>query len=108
MLVSFFMSFDRYEVHNTARSDLFLILGMFSYFIFLKFTFAVKELLPCGGFFVDFDLAGLKMHPGACTYGRISISPVHFLFQTAVSCPGCQLISIPPMHFVLQTEAEFS
>jgi hypothetical protein len=27
--------------------------------------FAEKELLPFRGFFVDFDLAGLKIHPGA-------------------------------------------
>jgi hypothetical protein len=28
---------------------------------------------------------------------------MHFVFQTAVSCGGSQLISIPPMHFVFQT-----
>jgi hypothetical protein len=28
-------------------------------------TIGIKELLPFGGFFVDFALAGMKMRPGA-------------------------------------------
>jgi hypothetical protein len=30
----------------------------------------------------------------------VSILPIHFVFQTAVSCGENQLISIPPMHVV--------
>jgi hypothetical protein len=84
-------------------------------------------LLPFGGFFVDFDLAGLKMHPGAGIPQQNFLSSDAFCISNCrklqrkstdfhssdafcisncckfVSCGGSQLISIPPMQFVFQT-----
>jgi hypothetical protein len=46
-------------------------------------TFAVKELLLFGGFFIDFDLARLKRHPGA------GIPQQNFHSSDAFCIPNC-------------------
>jgi hypothetical protein len=54
----------------------------------------IDELLPFGGFFVHFDLAGLNLRPGAGSGIplRNILSFEAFLFQPAVRCGGSQLI----------------
>jgi hypothetical protein len=65
----FFISLDRFEGHNRARSGLFFILMMFSCLNFQKLCLGGKdpsqkgilELLPSGGFFVR-GLPKLSLH----------------------------------------------
>jgi hypothetical protein len=60
-------------------------------------------LLPFGRFFFYFDLAGLKMHPEVGIKRQNFHSSDAFVFQTDEMWGGSQLISISPMHFVFQT-----
>jgi hypothetical protein len=48
----------------------------------------IKELLPFGGFFVDFDLAGLNLQP------RAGISQQNFHSSNAFCIPNCCKLQI--------------
>jgi hypothetical protein len=49
------------------------------------------ELLPIGGFFAHFDLAGLNLRPVAVAYAKIEFSPAE-----ESGNQGCQIRGILP------------
>jgi hypothetical protein len=57
---------------------------------------------------IDIPTKGIVTVPrifrsNCCKLRKISLPPMHFLFQTAVSYGGSQLIFITPMHVEFQT-----
>jgi hypothetical protein len=84
--VSFFISLDRLKVCNRAIKGLFFILMSLSLLNFENVDFhSVKEiefliltLLPFGGFFAYFDLAGLNQLPRASYSRQNPIPQVNF------------------------------